>query len=226
MEASSWLLRLADQSEPVAYAGMLVPCMIGLWRWSQLPASLRALTGLAGFMALHFGLLKLAGYLWRENMIVGHLSGVGETIFYLLAFRHALRLSAHWFYSLLVAFLLFAALDSFVLEGFGQLNSYTLALESFLGISFALLYFEQELHKPAIRPILERPFTVACIGIILYLAGTIMVYSLSNHFVATNDSVGNTLLYSVNNIMLFVLSGFLTQSFLLSKLPAGQPTRC
>ncbi|RPD45452.1 hypothetical protein DNI29_18910 [Hymenobacter sediminis] len=175
---------------------------------------------LAAYMLVVYLLMRVAAHVWHNNIFIAHCASVGETVLYLLAFRTVLRrLPRYWFAPTLCGFLAFAALDSWVLEGFGQLNSYTLSVESFLIILLALLYFEQELHQATSSAalMLSRPLVVACMGIVLYLAGSVMVYSLSNHFVITNDAVGNSLLYSVNSIMLCVLSGCLFYAFYLTK---------
>ncbi|GAB2776756.1 hypothetical protein HNQ93_001906 [Hymenobacter luteus] len=220
MAVSPWVIQLADWSEPVAYWSLVFPLLMAGRRWGSLSSSLRILAYLAAYMLVVYLLMRVAARVWHNNIILAHCASVGETILYLFAFRAALRrLPRYWFAPTLVAFLAFACLDSWVLEGFTRLNSYTLSLEGFLGILLGLLYFEQELHQaPASSvPMLARPLVVACMGIVLYLAGTIMVYSLSNHFIATNDAAGTALLYSVNSIMLCVLSGSLFYAFYLTK---------
>lgn len=219
MAVSPWVVQLADWSEPVAYWSLSLPLLMAGRRWAYLSSALRILAGLAAYMLVVYLLMRVAARLWHNNVILGHCASVGETVLYLLAFRTVLRrLPPYWFTLTLWAFLAFAALDSWVLEGFTRLNSYTLSVESFLVILLALLYFEQELNRATSATLmLARPLVVACMGIVLYLAGSIMVYSLSNHFVATNDAVSLTLLYSVNSLMICVLSGCLSYAFYLTK---------
>ncbi|UYZ65090.1 hypothetical protein [Hymenobacter weizhouensis] len=217
MGSSSWLL-IADYVEIAAYGSLSIPTLVALSHWRQLSAPLRMLACVPAYMLLLFVLMRLTAYLGQHNIWLAHFSAIGESLLYIGTFALALPHLRRWVPLLIAGFLAAAALDSFVLEGTHQLNSYTIALESFLGILLVLLYFEREINTPSRVLLLERPLIVASIGIVLYLAGTVTVYLISNSFVLANDIMGMTLLYSVNSVLLLLLSGLFTYAFRLASL--------
>ncbi|GAB3227572.1 hypothetical protein GCM10027346_11090 [Hymenobacter seoulensis] len=199
---------------------MLIPFVAALMWWKHLSAPLRILGSLAGFMVLMFVLLRLAAYLWHQNMIIAHLCSVGETIFYLAAFRHVLKFPVRWFTLILASFLVFALLDTLVWEGLEQLNSYTIVLESFIGICLVLLFLDKKFRTSSSESLLEQPLIIAGIGIILYLNGTVSVYIISNTYISTNDVNSIILLFALNSIMLMIMAAFFTYAFYVAKKKA------
>lgn len=214
MGSSSWLVQVADYVELAAYGSLGFPFLTAVYRWHRLSPALRLLACIPAYMLLLFTLMRLAAYWDQHNIWLAHLSVIGESLLYLGTFGLALPRVRKWLPALVTVFLAAAVLDSLVLEGLEQLNSYTIALESFLGILLVLLYFEQEVNNHSPTPLLKRPLLVASIGIVLYLAGTVTIYLASNSFV--NDKVGMSLLYTVNSVLLLVLAALLTCSFRLA----------
>ena len=214
----SFLHRLAQLSgyvELLAYTSLLLPVLLAAGRWRWLPRSLRLLAAVPAYMALVFGLMRLIGYYGVHNIWLAHLSVIGETLLYLMLYTTVLVSLRRWRPVLLAGFAAFAAFDSFWLEGLARLNTYTIALESFVVTLLALLYLEKQLRTGSAVPLLRRPLAVASIGIVLYLAGTVSVYMASNYYIGSNDGRGLSLLYLSNSLLLLLYAGLLSVAFTL-----------
>lgn len=218
---AAWLPRVADYLEVLAYCSLSIPAGVALVHWSRLTRPIQLLALVPAFMLTLFTLMRLTVALGWQNIWLAHLAAIGETVGYICAFSLLLPRLWPWRRWLLGGFLAFAALDSLVLEGLAQLNSYTIALESFLGILLVMLYFEQEIRHLAPANPHRRPILLAGTGIVLYLAGTVSIYLGSNAFLQTDDGAGMSLLYSINSVLLLTLAAFFTRAFWLdSRLPA------
>ncbi|AHJ96533.1 hypothetical protein Hsw_0938 [Hymenobacter swuensis DY53] len=220
---AAWLPRVADYLEVLAYCSLSIPAGVALVHWQRLTRPVQLLAVVPAFMLVLFTLMRLTVAFGLQNIWLAHLAAIGETVCYICAFSLLLPRLRPWRRWLLGGFLAFAALDSLVLEGLTQLNSYTIALESFLGILLVLLYFEQEIRHLAPTNTHRRPLLIAGTGIVLYLAGTVAIYLGSNTFLQTDDGVGMSLLYSINSMLLLVLAAFFTRAFWLScRIPASE----
>ena len=219
---AAWLPRVADYLEVLGYCSLGIPAALALVYWQRLTKPVQLLAVVPAFMLILFTLMRLTVAIGLQNIWLAHFAAIGESVCYICAFSLLLPRMLPWRQWLLGSFLAFAALDSLWLEGLAQLNSYTIALESFLGILLVLLYFEQEIRHLVPANNQRRPLLIAGTGIVLYLAGTVAIYLGSNAFLQTDDRVGMSLMYSINSILLLVLAAFFTRAFWLSsQLPAN-----
>ncbi|RSK48284.1 hypothetical protein [Hymenobacter rigui] len=168
--------------------------------------------------------MQVAIALWQYNLPLVHLNTIGEALLYMKVYhdefvdektKRSIRVIA-------VIFLVFAALDSFWLEGFGRINSYTNLAESIIIISLGLLYFERTLIGRRRTQLQRVPLFVATIGIILYLSGTVVLYLATNHFIQLNDEYNTRLMYLINSVLVLVLGLLFSRAFILVK-PQPQP---
>ncbi|RSK36152.1 hypothetical protein [Hymenobacter metallilatus] len=163
--------------------------------------------------------MQIAIAVWHYNLPLVHLNTLGEALLYMKVYhdefvdektKRSIRILA-------VVFVLFAALDSFWLEGFTRINSYTNLAESVIIISLGLLYFERVLIGRRRTQIQQIPLFVATIGIILYLSGTVVLYLATNHFIQVNDEYSARLMYLINSALVLMLGLLFSRAFLLVK---------
>ncbi|WP_210115972.1 hypothetical protein [Hymenobacter wooponensis] len=196
---------------------MLIPLSIAWQRRTGLHGSLYALVFVPAWMFFMYWMMQLGIYLWHYNLAIAHLSTFIESLIYLKVFHDALphRRQQKTIHILMAGFIIFALLDSFYLEGFQQINSYTNLAESILVTGLILSYFEEAAFSQKHSHLLRTPLFVASIGILLYLAGTVTVFLFTNHFITTNNELYARLIYLISSTLVFVLALLLTRAFYL-----------
>lgn len=159
-------------------------------------------------------------YFFQYNLVVGHITTFGEGLLYLWYLRRLLADTRYrrWPPVFQVVFIVFGLLDSFFLEGFQQLNTYTNALESLLVTALVLMYFEHLLHKPNLTPRLsQEPTFTANVGIVVYLMGTVVLYLILNNYILRNDADMIYRIFTLNMLMQLILSTLLARTFWLAR---------
>ncbi|WP_126546792.1 hypothetical protein [Hymenobacter amundsenii] len=201
----------------LAYGSMVVPFLIAHRRRHNLTGGLQTLRFVPLFLLGMYGLMHIAIRLWQYSLPVNHLNTVGETLLYLKVYhdefvtrrvKRYIRITAAFF-------LAFAALDSFWLEGFRQINAYTSLLESIVILGLGLLFFERVLIRKRQTSFFDIPMFAATIGIMLYLSGTIVLYLISNDLIAKNDEYSSRMLYLTSSCLLLLMSLLFCRAFLL-----------
>lgn len=200
----------------------LLPAVLAWRGWPNLALPLRVLALLTVFTPIMFGFSRLAIALWKYNLAVGHATIFGEGLLYLWYFRRLFAGSRYAAYlpALQWSYAAFALLDSFYLEGFARLNSYTNAVESFLCIGLTLLFFEEYLRKGKLHSPVQNPAFISNCAILIYMTSTVTTYLFLNRFIALNDATSVYRIFFINLVMQLVLSGAFTYAFLLVRRPA------
>jgi len=199
---------------------MLVPLTLAWWGHPRLVAPLRILALVPVFLLVMYAASWIGKYFFHYNLIVGHATTFGEGLLYLWYLRRLLADTRYrrWPPFFQVTFVVFGLLDSFVLEGFKQLNTYTNALESLFVPALVLMYFEHLLHTPHFAPRLSRePTFAANVGIVIYLMGTVVLYLILNHYILLNDADMVYQIFTLNIVMQLVLSSLLARCFWLAR---------
>lgn len=221
-----WFISLCKSIDFVVYWAMVIPIAIAQYNRKWLTDGLRTLRFVPLFLLAMYCSLQVAIRLWSYSLPINHFNTIGETLLYLKVYhdeftsiiiKRRIRIVG-------VLFLCFALVDSFWLEGFHQINSYTNALESTLIIAIALIYFELHILKYPKITALQKPMFIASIGIIFYLAGTVFVHLITNYLIAANDEGNARLAYLISSILLLVLSILFSRAFWLArqkKTPLG-----
>ncbi|WP_226266140.1 hypothetical protein [Hymenobacter pini] len=213
----AWLRPFCDLVEAIGYGTMLIPISLAWQRRWGLRGGMKPLAFLPAYMLSMAILMKIAAVVWRNNLPVIHVSTVGETLLYLVIyhteFKH--KRAKKIIRILAITFLIFAAVDSFYLEGFSRINSFTNLLESIIVTGLALLYFERTLIRRRNTQLQRVPLFIATIGIIMYLSGTVVIYLATNHFIDTNDEYGARLIFLLNSALIFTLALLFARAFLL-----------
>lgn len=215
----TWFLTFCKVTDLLVYWALLVPFALAYRRRAQLTGGLVTLRIVPLFLLVIYCLMQAAIALWHYNLPLVHLNTVGEALLYMKVYhdefvdekmKRSIRVLA-------VVFVVFAALDSFWLEGFGKINSYTNLAESVIIISLGLLYFERTLIGRRRTQLQKVPMFVATIGIILYLSGTVVLYLATNHFIQINDEYSARLMYLINSALVLMLGLLFSRAFLLVK---------
>lgn len=213
----SWFIMLCKMMDWLAYGSMVIPFIIAHRRRRNLTGGLQALRFVPVFLLGMYGLMHIAIWLWHYSVPVNHVNTVGETLLYLKIYYDEFRARRIRRYILIatVFFMFFAALDSFWLEGFHQINAYTSLLETIIIIGLGLLFFERALIRRRHTSLFRLPMFVATIAIMLYLAATVVMYLITNNFSATYNEYENRILYLVNSFSLILMTALLSRAFLL-----------
>ncbi|MCA8829112.1 hypothetical protein [Hymenobacter pini] len=214
-----WFITLCKGIDFVVYWAMVIPIAIAQYNRRWLVGGLRTLRFIPLFLLVMYCCAQVAIILWRYTLPINHLNTVGEALLYLKVYhdeftnsiiKRRVRLVA-------VIFLAFAVVDSFWLEGFQQINAYTNLIESFLIITLALIYFEIHILRRQRIAALRKPMFVASIGIILYLAGTIVLHLVTNHLIAANDEGDARIVYLISSFLLFLMVTLFSRAFWLAR---------
>ncbi|SNC67283.1 hypothetical protein SAMN06265337_1898 [Hymenobacter gelipurpurascens] len=217
----SWLVQFGPYFDLIAGCSMLIPTGMAWSRRAYLTGGLRPLAILPGFLFASYWLMQLGIYLWHYNIAIAHLNTVVESLILIQVYHdNAKKLKQRqvirW---LMFAFACFALADSFFIEGFDQINSYTNLFESILVSVLILAYFEESVFIHHKDNLFKIPLFIASIGVLLYLAGTVMLYLFSEYLIKINDLHTYRAFYSFNSFLFFVLAMLLTRAFYLVKPP-------
>ena len=214
-----WFKPLCDIAEAVAYFCMLIPAVIARYSRSTLRGGMRPLAYLPVYLFGMFVLVRASAYFLHYNLLLIHLSTIGETLLYIKIYREEFidRTTRQRIRITSVIFAFFAIIDSIWLEGFQQINSYTNLAESIIVISLSFLFFEKTITQKRKTDIHRIPMFVATVGIVIYLSGTVVLYLTTNYFITLNDEYNTRLMYLISSVLLLLLSLLLSRAFLLAK---------
>lgn len=160
----------------------------------------------------------------QPNHIVWNIVTILETIllgyaFYLVIkspkIRRILRFS-------FLAFMAVAILDFFYLSGFQTTTIYTVALESLLLIGIVLIYFEQILQELRTINLERNPMFLVGIGVIIYFAGTVMIFLLQNSVVGAQQIM---MMAMINSVLSIFLNSIIARAFWLVGRETNSPSR-
>ncbi|MBT2556589.1 hypothetical protein J7E24_02235 [Hymenobacter sp. ISL-91] len=213
----SWVIALCKAVDWLVYGGMLVPFLIAHQRRKNLTGGLRTLRFVPLFLLGMYGLMHLAIAIWQYSIPINHLNTIGETLLYLKVYydefkSNSTKLSIR---IITIFFIIFAVIDSFFLEGFSQINSYTNLVESIIIIFLGLLFFERALIRTHRAQLLRTPMFVVTIGIIIYLSGTIILYLITNNPYLSTSEYNSRLLYLIGSCFLGIMALLFCRAFLL-----------
>jgi hypothetical protein len=176
-----WWAALAKKLNLVALLTSFIPLAVGLRRWPTIGPAHRPLVWFAVVPGCLLGSLSEIGrYVFHNNIAFNHLGTLAETLVLSWAYWHALR-AARYVALSAGAFVLVFAVESGYWHGFwrGE-NGYTHSFQTLLLLSFALLYFEQLLRDLHTISLEQDPMFLVSVGVMLYYAGTIMIFLLEN----------------------------------------------
>lgn len=217
LQVPTWLLTASDVLEWVSQLSVLVPLVVAWRRRASFAPAVRVLSWYV-YLSLFTSLaLQIGRHLFHVNNPVQHLYTLLKTLLFSRMYYLALRRSQQrqLVYWLTLAFVVFAVFDAFYLEGLMHYNSYGRAVQSVLLIGFALLYFEQMLRELRVAKLEQDPLFLASVGLVIYSAGTAMLFVLTNNF--TEDLSVLTLAFDSVFLLNIVFNVLLTIAFLRAK---------
>lgn len=149
----------------------------------------------------------------RNNLFVWNIVTVLETLLLGYAFYLALNSTKIRLFIRIAAgiFMVMAIADFFFISGLDATTIYTVALESILLISVVLLYFEHSLHELRTTPFEQHPMFVIGIGVIVYFAGTTMVFLL----VDSVHGIQKAMIMMVNSVLSLIINLIIALAFWL-----------
>ncbi|GGF19706.1 hypothetical protein [Hymenobacter cavernae] len=220
LQVPAWLLTASDILEWVSQLSVVVPMVVAWRRQAFFTPVIRVLSSYV-YLSLFTSLaLQLGRYIFHLNNPVQHLYTLLKTLLFSRVYYLALRRRWHrqLIFWLTAGFVLFALLDAVYLEGLIKYNSYGRAVQSLLLIGFAMLYFEQMLRELRVSRLEQDPLFLTSVGLIIYSAGTGMLFVLTNSF--NEDLSVLTLAFDTVFLLNIAFNVLLTLAFLRAK-PEG-----
>jgi hypothetical protein len=210
----AWVLEVRPVLTYTAELSLLLPIWMGYRRWSVLQKHHKVVL----WCCLMWAVLTVIGEILfatkQHNLFVWNTVTILETLFLGYAFylvirssklRHFLRIGAG-------IFVVLAVTDFFYLSGLKAVTVYTVAAETVLLITTVLLYFEQLLQELRATSLERNPMFLIGVGVIIYFAGTVMVFLLQNSV----SGVQEMLMMMVNSVLSLVLNSIIAWAFLLT----------
>ncbi|SHJ05313.1 hypothetical protein SAMN02745146_2130 [Hymenobacter daecheongensis DSM 21074] len=219
-----WWANLAKKLNILALLTFLVPLAVGLWRWRRLAVAHRPLVWFALGPGCVLGLASEIGrYVFRNNIAPLRLTVLAETLVLGWAYWYALdspRTRLFLLGALGVFGLVFVA-ESVYWHGFwrGE-NAYAHTVQTFVLLSFALLYFEHLLRELHTIRLEHDPMFLISVGVMLYYAGTLMIFLLENSMQRLHQIDEIWTMYIIQAVLLMVFNGFLTLALWNANRPA------
>lgn len=109
----------------------------------------------------------------------------------------------------IVAFLVFAIMNAFFIQGLENFNSYARSIECIIIISFSLLYYFMMLSELSIKdPIKSTDFWLNT-AFLIYFAGSFVLFILSNLLTSQSREV-NIMAWGMHSFLLAILHIFIS----------------
>ncbi|GAA3944784.1 hypothetical protein GCM10022406_28760 [Hymenobacter algoricola] len=105
-----------------------------------------------------------------------------------------------------ILFFVVALVQVIYLRGVYASNTYARLAQSTLLISAALLYFEQTLQELRTIQLEYDPMFLVSVGVILYFAGCLMVFTLEDSMYAQKQFTQVWIMYSIQFVLLIVFN--------------------
>lgn len=187
---------------------VLLATSIGLLRFRRLPANLRALVLLLGFVlplnALALGLMLLR----HNNLFLMPVYAVGELALLALVYHRTLpasptRRSLPW---LVASFALYVGLDSLDLASLRSFRPGQQVVQGLLVLLLVALYFRQLLNELQIKSLPQEPMFWVSAGLALYYAGYLQIALFSNYLLRYSHQL-NMNVWAVHSVLFMLLYG-------------------
>lgn len=193
---------------------IIAPFLLSVVRYKHLSKALKIITW---YLMLSVVTQAVSLILWKKsinNLPLLHVFTVLEfaLLFAYYSFQSKL-LTRFWFYLIPVLFLLFALLDSFVLENLYSFNIYTRSLEAFIFIGCSIHWFIHSLtiESKVIVP-QQNALKYINAGFFIYFSGSLILFAFSNYI----NHLGRPLLmniWTLHTLLLIVLYLFIFTGF-------------
>ncbi|TGE16765.1 hypothetical protein [Hymenobacter elongatus] len=210
---TEWLVTLSKQLNILSLFTYLLPSAIGIWHWHYLSAAQKKVVWfvvVAG--TLLNALSEISRVVYHNNLIFVYLITWTETFFLSWAFYTSFHSAAtkRRFIWAIIVFIGVALVQTLYFRGPYASNIYTRIAQSILLSGGAMVYFEQTLQELRNIHLNRDPMFLISAGVILYFAGTLMVYLLEDSMYAQKQFQQVWIMYSIQFILLIIFNCFLT----------------
>ncbi|RAK66033.1 hypothetical protein [Hymenobacter edaphi] len=186
---------------PIILAGA-----IGLYRWRQLPRTLRYLLALVGLTLLTELVSRLLWLQHRPNLFLQPFYTAGEFGLLVLLYRQVLRSAAFdratpW---LLGGFGTYILVSSLLAPDLAQHSSVLRVVESVLVLGLLGLYFRKLLNELTVEHLEREPMFWVSLGLLLYFLGDVHIFLFSN-FLLNYSKQFNMTVWAIHAVLYMVL---------------------
>ncbi|TGE29670.1 hypothetical protein [Hymenobacter metallicola] len=203
------LIAISKQLNIISLLTYLVPLAVGIWRWHYLSPAYKKIVWfvlIAG--SLLNTLSEICRIVWQNNLAFVYLTNWTETFFlswtFYLSFRSPIiRRRFSW---AIGAFIAIALVQVIFLRGLYASNTYARVAQSILLSGASLVYFEQTLQELRNIRLNHDPMFLVSTGVLIYFAGSLMVYVLEDSMYAQKQYDQVWIMYSIQFILLIVFN--------------------
>lgn len=212
-QLTAWVLMFRPFLSYIAQFSLLVPLWFGYRRIQLMQREHQAVYLCCVMWAILtvYGEVLFAAKI--HNLYVWNIVTILETLSLGYAFYVVLESARtkRWLRLAAGVFVLVSIADFFFISGLEETTVYTVAMGSALLVTLVLLYFEQLLQQLRTVYLEQQPMFVIGIGVILYFAGTLMIFLLQNSV----HGVHKQMMMMVNFVLSFVLNCIIARAFWL-----------
>lgn len=189
---------------------VLLPTLIGTFRWKKLSKAQQVTTYLLGFISINQLVANILSYIYHlPNLPLYHLYILVESVGLILIFKYRFQKHIpasyfHWFAGILGVFNLF---NVFVLEHYMQMPVYSRTVESLVIIILAIYYFYVIMQEVKIK-FIERSFWFwLSFGLLIYFTTNLFLFVFNLFIYEQGTEVFHSayIIHSMLNIMLYIL---------------------
>ncbi|NII27008.1 hypothetical protein HB364_18095 [Pseudoflavitalea sp. X16] len=167
----------------VAPYALAPPLLLGLWQFRALPGALRIIT----IHVLVAAVTELAAtLLWHyriNNLFLLHIYTVEECgmLLWFYSYLWRERIPLRVFLYVFLSFLVFAVINSMLLQPLTQNNTYARSIEAVIMIACAIAFFYKMLSEARIHKPERSPYFWINTGLLIYFSGSLLLFTLSNY---------------------------------------------
>ncbi|UOQ74576.1 hypothetical protein [Hymenobacter cellulosilyticus] len=203
------LIAVSKQLNIISLLTYLLPLGMGIWRWRYLsPAHKKILwfVLLAGIVLN--SLSEIGRVVWHNNHAFVYLTNWAETLFLSWAFYLSFRSETirRRFLWAVMAFGAVALVQVVFLRGPYASNTYARIAQCILLVGAALAYFEQTLQELRNIRLNQDPMFLVSTGVLIYFAGSLMVYVLEDSMYAQKQFGQVWIMYSIQFVLLIIFN--------------------
>lgn len=191
---------------------LLLSCCLGLRYWKRLPRPLQTLVIYLIFNFLIEIGARLAGFIYKQNLPLLHLYTVGECLLFSWFYRQILdnnSIFKRYFNWILGAVMVLVILNTLLLQGIFEFNSYAKTLVQVLIILYALDYAFRFSEQEGPDPVLSKSLRLINAATLIYYCGSLFIFMSGQFEVQMGEAIRilwkiNTVLNLVFQIMIFI----------------------
>jgi hypothetical protein len=197
----------------VATVSCFIPAIAGIYQWKKLESSFKVLTVFFCYTAIHASIEEILRRMGINNLFLGNYHQVVEIECFLFFFskwteNKKLIISIQY---IGIGYLLFWVVNKFYFENATEFNEIIATLSNFILIVFSTLILFELVRKVTIPLFKHAVFWISA-SVMLYCAGTIIIFSFTNTLLQMGGSYF-TILWYVNWTLTIISNLMFARSF-------------